>query len=122
MTNMALVPMFCILITFCRLRARVDLQTEPQQFAKTAMIISTACLYVQILVCLLPRCPEKEGSTGFSGAKAWAYTSMLINIAGTVGLYGGIAAICYGIFSLKFKQDEFDKQPSAAAATGATGT
>ena len=48
MTNMAMVPMFCILITFCRLRARVDLETEPQDQAKLWMLISTICLFVQV--------------------------------------------------------------------------
>ena len=48
MTNMAMVPMFCILITFCRLRARVDLETEPQDQAKNWMLISTICLFVQV--------------------------------------------------------------------------
>ena len=122
MTNMSLVPMFCILITFCRLRARVDLETEPQSFAKLAMVISTVCLYIQILIVLLPQCPETEGSTGMSGAKVWAYTSMLINITGTLGLYGGVAVICYGIFSLKYKEHLVTGAAAAAsAATGATG-
>ena len=102
--NMIMVPMFCILITFVRLRSRVDLKSEPAPITKTWMQISTGCLMVQILICLLPMCPEKEGATGCSMAKLWAYMLMLINIGGMVGLYVGIGYIITGALDLKYEE------------------
>ena len=104
MANMAMVPMFCILVTFARLRARVDLESEPQPLAKLAMVMSTASLFVQILTCLLPNFPEKEGATGCSMSKIWAYVLMLTNIAAMAALYAGIGIICYTIYTLKFQE------------------
>merc|ERR1719230_21799 len=104
--NMAGVPMFCILIVFFRLRAKVDLETEPQDWAKTMMILATAALYVQILTCLIPTCPSEEGKVSM-GAKAMQFTMMVLNIAGMVCLYGGIIAIIYAIFTLPYKYDDW---------------
>lgn len=108
---MGLVPMFCILIVFTRLRAKVDLQTEPQEYAKTWMIVSTACLFLQILTCLLPQFPEEmdengKPKPGISFGKIWAYITIGLDITGTVGVYGGIGVICYSIFNLKFQNDK----------------
>ena len=121
MTNMAMVPMFCILITFCRLRARVDLETEPQVFAKTWMMVSTACLFVQVLSCMLPDIPETPGNTSCcSLAKGWLYFLEVVNLGGMLGLYAGIGVICYSIFGLRFKEDQVKGAtlPAAAADAG----
>lgn len=118
--NMSMVPMFCILITFCRLRARVDLESEPQPLAKTFMVVSTACLFLQILTCLLPNFPEKEGATGCTFGKAWAYTLMILNVSGMVGLYAGIGVICYTIFTLKYKEHGSGTEPSTSSSPAST--
>ena len=121
MTNMAMVPMFCILITFCRLRARVDLETEPQVFAKTWMMVSTACLFVQVLSCMLPDIPETPGNTSCcSLAKGWLYFLEVVNLGGMLGLYAGIGVICYSIFGLRYKEDQVKGATLPAAAADAS--
>jgi hypothetical protein len=119
MTNMALVPMFCILITFFRLRARVDLKTEPQKFAKTWMLISTICLVVQVFSVVLPQFPVSEDTS--SGmrmcSKAWTYTLMIVNITGTALLYGGVGVIVYAIFTLRYEEDKYNAVTDAIGAT-----
>ena len=44
MVQMQMVPMFSILCVFMRLRAKVDMESEPQAYAKTAMQVATAAL------------------------------------------------------------------------------
>ena len=106
LNNMSLVPMICILFTFCRLRAMVDLETEPQHWAKNAMVVCTIALYIQILTCILPAFPEKEGATGWSFAKIWAYTLALTDAGAMFCLFFGIVAIIAGIYTLKFQEDK----------------
>lgn len=104
--NMIMVPMFCILITFVRLRSRVDLESEPSKKTQTWMMVSTGCLMLQILVCLLPMIPETPGATGCSFGKIWAYLVMLLNIGGMIGLYVGIVMIINGALSLTFQEHQ----------------
>ena len=45
------IPMFCVLILFSRLRAKVDSEnTEPPGYAKQAYVIAAVVIYLQVLV------------------------------------------------------------------------
>ena len=45
------IPMLCILILFCRLRARVDLEgSQPQPYAQQAFIIAAVLIYLQVMM------------------------------------------------------------------------
>ena len=45
------IPMLCVLILFCRLRARIDLEgSQLQPFAKQAFVIAAVLIYLQVLL------------------------------------------------------------------------
>ena len=45
------IPMLCVLILFCRLRARIDLEgSQPQPYAKQAFVIAAVLIYLQVLL------------------------------------------------------------------------
>jgi len=101
-TAMMLVPMFCILITFCRLRARVDLDTEPQPQAKLWMRVSTLALIVEILMAVFP----KGNRNGETGAKILFYLVKITDLLAIIALYVGVGFICVSIFTLKYQEDK----------------
>ena len=113
MMNMSLVPMFCVLLTFCRLRARIDLDTEPQTYAKNAMVAATLCLFAQILWTAvdsaLGACCSSAG-----GQRSLTYLTMAINVIATAGLCVDIVIICVGVVDLRYQQDQIESNATVS--------
>ena len=64
------IPMLAILITFARLRARVDLEgTTPQEWVQIVFLVAVAILYMQaiVAVCCSPGKDQKK-SVGLQSA------------------------------------------------------
>lgn len=115
---MTAVPMFCILMVFSRLRAKVDLETEPQKHAKQWMMIGTIGLFVEIMFTMLP---SAKGFGNGVGTRVYAYLLQLVKLFGMVATYAGIVILIVAIFNLKYKEDQMTPaaSPTAAAADAA---
>ena len=97
---MALVPMLAILILFARMRAVMDLQSEPQDWAKVFFLLAAASIYITaISVIFFPK----------SGSGCCYWFGKVIDWASMLMLYGSILVIMASIATLCTCENEKSK-------------
>ena len=102
------IPMLAILITFARLRARVDLEgTTPQEWAQIVFIVAVVILYLQavVAVCCSPGKDQKDQKK----AKGLQKAVGLIKIILTVCLMLCVVGIFVSIYTLTKKPIYMEK-------------
>ena len=102
------IPMLAILITFARLRARVDLEgTTPQGWAQIVFIVAVVILYLQavVAVCCSPGKDQKDQKK----AKGLQKAVGLIKIILTVCLMLCVVGIFVSIYTLTKKPIYMEK-------------
>ena len=91
------IPMFCVLILFSRLRAKVDLEnTEPPAYAKQAYVIAAIVIYLQVLV-----------ASVLTKKLAIYICIVVVTILLKLVSVVNVITIFYSIFNLKKMQSEF---------------
>ena len=91
------IPMFCVLILFSRLRAKVDLEnTEPPEYAKQAYVIAAVVIYLQVLV-----------ASVLTKKLAIYICVVVVTILLKVVSIVNVITIFYSIFNLKKMHSEF---------------
>ena len=91
------IPMFCVLILFSRLRAKVDLEnTEPPGYAKQAYVIAAVVIYLQVLV-----------ASVLTKKLAIYICVVVVTILLKVVSIVNVITIFYSIFNLKKMHSEF---------------
>ena len=94
------VPMLCILITFTRIRAVVDLHTAPQAYARGSFIATALCVYTQALAVVFLRSSSR-------GCLYW--TGKVLDWLATLIMYLGITCIIVSICTLERCADPENK-------------
>eukprot|EP00943_MAST-04B_sp_MAST-4B-sp1_P004595 g4595.t1 len=102
------IPMLAILITFARLRARVDLEgTAPQDWAQVIFLVAVCILYLQAVVAVC--CSPGKEQKNMKKARGLQKAVGLIKIFLTVCLMICVVGIFVSIYTLK-KKPIYDKK------------
>merc|ERR1711871_613167 len=88
-----------------RLRAKVDMNSEPQRYAKDSMIVATAALFVQVLGILLPHWPERANVPPGTVTGPWLYKwfKIILEYGMVIALAVCIVIMSYSIFTIRFE-------------------
>ena len=91
------IPMFVILIVFCRLRAKVDLEgSNPPDYARKAFYTGVACIYLQAFL----------ETILFCNGRFFTWTKGALGVCLRCGLYVSIILVFHSIFVLTKTEEE----------------